>query len=222
METLRQVWVQNFLVEHLPEGPRLAWRTNDHVPAAGQYIGSPYDPEARYAIKGATVWTGYKVHLTETCDEATPNLITHVETTTATVSDDAVTGTIHAALAAQHLVPAQHIADTGFVNSAHFVEAREQYGIALIGSTRGDHQWQAKEGAGFAARDFALDFERQCATCPAGQVSQSWTPALASWHDARDQDQVRARGVPRLCAATAVYTIDVRTARDHHPAPGAA
>ncbi|HEY0780745.1 MAG TPA: IS1182 family transposase [Gemmatirosa sp.] len=179
LEVLRQVWVQNFLMEHGPDGSRVAWPTHDQTPPSGRYIGSPYDVEARYATKGATVWSGYKVHLTETCDDATPNLITNVETTTAAVSDDAVTATIHAALGTRGLLPAQHIADTGFVNAALFVEARERYGVDLIGPTRGDQQWQAKAGAGFAARDFAIDFAAQRATCPAGKVSQSWTPALA-------------------------------------------
>jgi hypothetical protein len=78
---LRQVWVQNFLLERMAKGPRLVWRGNDNVPPAGYYIGSPYDTDARYATKGATVWTGYKVHLTETCDEAQPNLITNGKTT---------------------------------------------------------------------------------------------------------------------------------------------
>jgi hypothetical protein len=32
------------------------------------------------------VWSGYKVHLTETCDDGVPNLITNVETTNAAVS----------------------------------------------------------------------------------------------------------------------------------------
>ena len=125
------------------------------------------------------MWSGYKVHRTETCDDATPNLITNVETTTAAVSDDAVTATIHAALSTRGLLPATHVADTGFVNSALFVEARERYGIDLIGPTRGDQQWQAKAGAGFAARDFSIDFAAQRATCPAAKVSPSWTPALA-------------------------------------------
>ena len=127
------------------------------------------------------------VHLTETCDDGTPNLITsscdatridNVETTNAAVSDDAVTATIHATLDARGLLPTTHIADTGFVNSALFVDAREHYGVDLIGPTRGDRQWQAQAGAGFAARDFAIDFAQQRATCPAGKVSQSWTPAL--------------------------------------------
>ncbi len=179
LETMRQVWTQNFLVEHEPEGPRVDWRTNSQVPPSSQYIGSPHDPEARYATNGATVWSGYKVHLTETCDDGVPNLITNVETTTAAVSDDAVTSTIHAALDARDLLPKTHVADTGFVNSALFVEARDHFGIDLVGPTRGDRQWQAQAGAGFAARDFAIDFARQQATCPAGKVNQSWTPALA-------------------------------------------
>ncbi len=163
LEILRQVWVQNFLVEHGPEGARMIWRTNDQTPPSGRYIGSPYDGEARYATKGTTVWSGYKVHphgapVTETCDDTTPNLITNVETTTAAVSDDAVTSTIHAALDARGLLPTTHVADTGVVNSALFVEAHERYGVDLIGPTRGDPQWQAKAGAGFAARDFAIDF----------------------------------------------------------------
>ncbi len=171
LEVMRQVWVQNFLAEHGPDGPRIGWRTNDQVPPSGRYIGSPYDAEARYATKGATVWSGYKVHLTETCDDSTPNLITNVETTTAAVSDDAVTATIHAALDARRLLPTTHVADTGFVNSALFVEARERYGLDLVGPTRGDQQWQAKAGAGFAARDFAINFAAQRATCPAGKAS---------------------------------------------------
>ena len=94
-EILRQVWVQNFMVKD----ERVVWRDNDNAPPSGRYIGSPYDPDARYAVKRETRWTGYKVHLTETCDEERPNLITNVETTTAAVADDAVTERIHAQLA---------------------------------------------------------------------------------------------------------------------------
>ena len=181
LKILWQVWVQNFLIEHATEVGRVIWRTNDQTPPSGRYIGSPYDTEARYATKAVTGWSGYKVYLTETCDDATPNLITNVETTTAAVSDDAVTSTVHAALDARGLLPATHIADTGFVNAALFVEARERCGLDLdlVGPTRGDQQWQAKAGAGVAARDFAIDFAAQRATCPAGKVGQSWTPALA-------------------------------------------
>ena len=29
----------------------MVWRDNDNVPPSGRYIGSPYDPDARYASK---------------------------------------------------------------------------------------------------------------------------------------------------------------------------
>ena len=36
-------------------------------------VASPYDPEVHYARKQSTIWIGYKVHLTETCDEGGPH-----------------------------------------------------------------------------------------------------------------------------------------------------
>lgn len=171
---LRQVWLQNFWVN---EG-QLQWRDNDNTPPSGKYINSPYDVDIRYAHKGSITWTGYKVHLTETCDDDVPNLITNVETTSAAVADDAVTGPIHASLAEHELLPDKHIADTGFVNSKLFVESTEKYGIRLIGPTRSDNHWQAKEGTGYSAQHFVIDWEQQHAICPQGQISSSWTPVL--------------------------------------------
>ena len=75
-------------------------------------IHSPYDVEARFSTKREMLWAGYKVHLTETCDEKLPHLITHVETTPATTYDGAVTETIHTALEAKALLPEEHIVDS--------------------------------------------------------------------------------------------------------------
>jgi hypothetical protein len=121
---------------------------------------------------------GYKIHLTETYGPDIPNLITNVETTHAAVSDDAVTETIHASLAERHMLPEQHVADTGYVNAPLLVSSQTTYDIDLIGPTRGDNHWQAKEGSGFAARDFTIDWEQQHAICPVGKRSNSWTPAI--------------------------------------------
>ncbi len=41
-------------------------------------------------------WTGYKVHLTETCDDDSPHLLTQVETTVATETDVVHLAVIHA------------------------------------------------------------------------------------------------------------------------------
>jgi hypothetical protein len=48
----------------------------------------PYDLEPRYRTKREVEWVGYKVHLTETCETDTPDLIVNVETTPATTPDD--------------------------------------------------------------------------------------------------------------------------------------
>ncbi|WP_349282352.1 hypothetical protein [Polaromonas hydrogenivorans] len=90
--------MQNFLPEGSADEPRAVWRATDDIPLSGSAISSPHDTEARRGCKGQTEWIGFKVYLTETYDTATPNLITNVETTAATVTDDAVTPVIHAAL----------------------------------------------------------------------------------------------------------------------------
>lgn len=54
VQTLRRVWVQNVYWE---EGGR-RWRGASNVPAAGECIDSPYDPEAHYAQKRSTSWVG--------------------------------------------------------------------------------------------------------------------------------------------------------------------
>jgi hypothetical protein len=72
VEVLRQVWVQQF---SLIEGV-LRWRQAEGLPPSVLMICSPYDAEARDSKKRSTEWTGYRAHLTETCDENYPHLIT--------------------------------------------------------------------------------------------------------------------------------------------------
>lgn len=95
VETLRQVWIQNYT---WTAPGTLQWRSSDDIPPSGQYISSPYDVDARYSHKRGTTWVGYKAHLTESCDADLPHLITNVATTTATTADDAVTAHIHTTL----------------------------------------------------------------------------------------------------------------------------
>lgn len=96
-------------------------------------INSPYDPEALYAQKRETSWIGYKVHVTETCDDDAPHMITHVETTPAPQADDDAIASIHEALAAQQVLPKQHSVDTGYVDAQELVRSREDYGVDLFG-----------------------------------------------------------------------------------------
>jgi transposase len=76
VEILRRVWVQQFFIE---EG-RCRWRSNENIPPPALIIASPYDLDARLGVKRNHGWIGYKVHLTETCDDDKPHLIVHTET----------------------------------------------------------------------------------------------------------------------------------------------
>ena len=82
-------------------------------------IGSPYDAEARYSKKRSTEWTGYRAHLTETCDENYPHLIPDVQTTPAPVSDFDMLPTMQAALATREVLPAAQLVDAGDVTADH-------------------------------------------------------------------------------------------------------
>jgi len=92
-------------------------------------IPSPYDTQARYGTKRETSWVGYKAHLTETCDEDSPNLITHVDTTLATDSDISVMDCLYRDLAHKALLPAEHLVDTAYVGSDWLVTSSTDYGV---------------------------------------------------------------------------------------------
>jgi transposase len=178
--TLRLVWLQQFY----QEGDAIRWRTEaEGTPPSGLSISSPYDPEARYARKETTTWVGYKVHLTESCDDDAPHLITHVETTPAPVADGDMTPVIHEGLQAKGLLPGKHLADTGYVDAELFVQSRQRYGVDLVGPTRADYHWQARAGQGFAADNFRVDWEQERMTCPEGKLSIGWSPAVDKGHN---------------------------------------
>jgi transposase len=206
IDILRQVWVQNYLIDG--EGRR-RWRDNQNIPPAARFVSSPYDVEAHYACKHNTQWVGYKVHLTETCDDETPPLIVDVLTTTAPVDDSKATAPIHTALETKGLLPACHIVDTGYVDAELLAVSRRDYDIDLCGPARGSVRWQAHTEGAFDISHFTIDWEQQKVTCPMGHTSLSWTPAL----DNRDNDVIKikfARGDCRDCAARSKCT---RTAR---------
>jgi transposase len=194
VDTLRRVWVQNYLEDHRG----LRWRTTeDGIPPAAQFVSSPHDGDAHLAKKGSTCWVGYKVHLTETCEDDAPNLITHVETTPAPVADGDVTPRVHRALQQRGLLPRVHVVDTGFLDAELMVTSTREYGVDLLGPARPDVKWQAKEGKGFAASHFIIDWARQQAQCPEGRTSVQWTPAV----DKRDNHVIQIRFSTTDCQA---------------------
>lgn len=195
VEILRQVWVQQYVVQ---EG-EVRWRTAKDLAPNKLLIESPYDVEARNQTKRSTNWTGYAAHLTETCDQDTPNLITHVETTPATTGDVNMTETIHATLAGKELLPSEHLVDTNYVEARNLVSSQAEYEIDLVGPVRSDSSWQARTEGGYSLACFAIDWQGQTVTCPQGQVSHGWR--LSTNEDGREV--IVARFHPQDCLGCA-------------------
>jgi hypothetical protein len=119
VRTLRQVWAAQYTD---PPGP-LRWRAVQERAPAAVLLASPYDPEARYSTTRSLAWVGYKVHLTEPCDEAQPHLITGVMTTPATTPDGVMGPAIQQDLAQRDLLPSTHLLDSGYVDAEFLVTA---------------------------------------------------------------------------------------------------
>ena len=147
-----------------PSANRFAvrWRTQaEGFPPSLLMVASPYDPDVHYAKKRATTaWIGYKVHLTETCDDGQPPLITHVVTTPAPVVDRAALGSAPAALAEKDLLPSRHPACAGYLDADQLVASARDHGTALIGPAPRDNQWQGRTSRAFMLEDFTLDHRR--------------------------------------------------------------
>jgi transposase len=208
IQLLRKVWVQNYV----PIEGGLRWRTSDDgLPPATQFISSPYDPEAHLALKQSTAWVGYKVHLTETCEPETPNLITQVHTVLAPIADWDSLPLIHQGLAERELLPHQHLVDSGYVDADLLVASRRDFGIDLVGPPRGDQHWQAREQTGFAAEYFRIDWEHERATCPEGRTSVSWSPVI----DNRRTEVIKIRFSEKDCSRCPSLTRCVRSKKKY-------
>jgi transposase len=142
VQILRRTWVYQYYAQ---EG-RLRWRKAEDLPPAALRSDSPYDPEARYGNKRSQTWTGYKVHVTETCDDDEIHLLTHVETTLAGVTDSDLSAPIHEALAQRTLLPGEHFLDSGYVDANLLVTSQRGLGIEVVGPVRPDSSWQAQAG----------------------------------------------------------------------------
>ena len=114
------------------------------------------------------------VHFTETCDAGAPRLVVHADTTPANVHEAPRTAPIHAALAAKDLVPSEHLMDSAYVSADHFIAARAQHGIDLVGPSRRNMSWQGLAEDAFSAADFIVDWDRRRARCPEGKESAGW------------------------------------------------
>ncbi len=114
------------------------------------------------------------MHLTETCDDDGPHLVTHVETTLATTADNDVVDPIHAELERKGCVPGQHLVDIGYGSGRAFVSSWNDYGMELLGPARPDISWQARTEGAYDLSYFEIDFASRTVTCPQGNTTNQW------------------------------------------------
>jgi len=197
VETVRQLWIQQYVTI---EG-KLRWRTREEMPPAARLIQSPFDVEARYSRKRNKEWMGYKVHLTETCDDDRPHLITNVRTTNATEQDFDSVQPIHQALQVRDCLPAEHLVDMGYTSGPLLADSQTDFGVELVGLVVEKHPWQ--QATGYEMDAFTIDWDNHVAICPRGKVSDTWTLKPHR----REHDLIRIKFKAVDCKACPVHDL---------------
>ncbi len=192
VETLRQLWEHHY--EQIEGGIRVL--DPKEMPEAAHRIESPYEVEARYSTKRSMDWVGYKVHLTESCDEGFPHLITDVHTTAATATDVKQLSAIQEGLARSGLLPAEQLADASYVSGSNLVSSHARQ-IDLIGPPYKDNTWQAKADEGFDVANFRIDWDNKTVSCPQERQSIRWSKTKT----ARGRKMIHVEFDPDDCAA---------------------
>lgn len=152
----------------------LEYKSKTEVTSITPEAESPYDPEVRYRRRNQNTWVGYQAHLTETCDDDYPHLITSIATSSASEYETTQTPLIHDRLADLDLLPAEHFVDAAYISAEILLEAQEKYSIRVIGPPRQDVSWQAKTEGAFDYTTFEVDWEQKQVRCPNGKISGSW------------------------------------------------
>jgi transposase len=216
VEALQKVWERHYE----RKGERVRWHENKELSRAAFAIESPYETQARYSTKRGLQWTGYKVHVTESCDEDVPHLIMNVLSTLATQQDVSTTLAIHQALADKKRLPAEHLVDAGYVDAKLLVKMEQDYQLRLIGPPRSAKGWQSKEEGAFTAAHFTIDWEHKQASCPGGKTSSYWKPYRVAGTYPRELIAVRFSSTDcRDCALRARCTRSEKQGRVLHLYP---
>jgi len=206
MEALRRTWQRHYeRTARAPASPGeppeydVRFKASQELPPAAEGIESPYDVEARYRHKRDTQWTGYMVHVSETCEPTAPHLLTHVHTTPATVHEAQCTTPIQQALIDKDVPPRDHLVDAAYISAELLVKSREDHGIALRGPTRPDVSWQTQVEGAYRLDQFVIDWDHQQVRCPQGKTSVSWAERVGP----ADHPFIQVRFSTQDCGACA-------------------
>ncbi|MFH9355526.1 IS1182 family transposase [Kitasatospora sp. NPDC017646] len=200
VQLLRRIFMQTYYVHTDARGREVVRKREaevDGIPPGHLRLASPYDRDARWSAKGDELfWCGYKVHLTETCDDGTtgaapaagadaqaPNLITDVTTTVSTAPDVSATAGVQQRLTERQVKPGEHYLDSGYP-CAELVTAAAGEGITMITPLLAGHSAQARAAEGFDKSAFRIDWTARQVRCPESRTSTGWYPVQQHGHDA--------------------------------------
>jgi transposase len=212
--TLRRTWQRHYERGENPGSaagnpPILCvhFKANRDLPRAAEGVESPYDAEARYRHKRDTRWTGYMVHVSETCEPTAPHLLTHVHTTTAAVHEAQCTAPVQQALVKKGLPPSEHLVDAAYIDAELLVSSDKDDGITLRGPARPNPNWQTKVEGAYTLADFAVDWERQQVHCPQGKAAANWAERV----NATGRVYIQVRFRPQDCRACGMRAFCTQT-----------
>src|SRR5256884_2283169 len=181
MEALRRTWQRHYeRTACAPASPgeppeyEVRFKATRDLPQAAEATEPPHDAGPRYRHKRDTAWTGYMVHVSETCEPTAPHLLTHVHPTPATVHEAQCTIPIQQALIEKEMPPRDHFVDAAYISSELLVASRDDQGIALRGPTRPSQGWQTQVEGAYTVDQFHIDFDKKQVRCPQGHVSAAW------------------------------------------------
>jgi transposase len=201
LEVLRCIWLQQYYRCTEPGMEEVRWRGQNERPPSALLMQSPYDLDARYCTKRDTEWVGYKTHVSETCDDGSPDLITQVLTTLSTTPDCVMGPAIQQDLAQRDLLPGTHLVDTGYVDAELLVSAQSLHHVDVVGPPLASYSHQSRDGYGLET--FVLDWEAEQARCPQGHLSVNWRPG----HDVSGDAVIRIRFDRATCRACEVRSL---------------
>ena len=149
---------------------------------------------------------GYKVHLSESCDNDLPHVITNVHLSAATEQDVSSTPQIHAQLKQKNLIPDTHLLDAGYVSAALLVDSKADYDVKLLGPSHMPTSWQSRQEGAYDLGCFELDWDNKQATCPQGKTSKTWREHLD-----RERPAVYIRFADKDCQSCDVQNLCTRS-----------
>jgi transposase len=167
VQVLKTVWAQQF---QETEG-KIVYQAGITYDGHTQ-IQTPHDPQARYSRKRVQEWVGGKVQVTETDDEDYPHIITDIAGTCSSKTDYESLTEIQQRLVARQCSPEKQYVDSAYISGPNLATSTEN-GINLIGPACPVVSKQSKLPNGITTDQFAIDFEKHTATCPAGTSAQA-------------------------------------------------